>query len=100
VGKRDPRNPDTDAGNHLMLSAEQVAGARTPCKPGGEIRWHHSQPGKIKMADRKLKVKRPRLRHKTEGEVKIPAHENLRQDGGLQQHMLGALLRNLHARRR
>lgn len=82
----------------LVLSAEQIAGARTPGKRSGEIRWHGSQPGKIKMADREVKVKRPRLRHKTEGEVKIPAYEKLRQDRGLQQHMLGTLLRGVSTR--
>jgi putative transposase len=82
----------------FILSAEQIAGTRTPGKPSGEIRWHGSQPGRIKMADREVKVKRPRLRHKTNGEVKIPAYEKLRQDRGLQQHMLGALLRGVSTR--
>jgi putative transposase len=82
----------------FVLSAEQIAGQRTPGKASGEICWHGSQPGKIKLADRKLKVKRPRLRHKREGEVKIPAYEKLRQDRGLQQHMLGALLRGVSTR--
>lgn len=82
----------------FILSAEQIAGTRTPGKSSGEIRWHGSQPGKIKMADREVKVKRPRLRHKTDGEVKIPAYEKLRQDRGLQQHMLGALLRGVSTR--
>jgi len=45
-----------------------------------------------------LKVKRPRLRHKMEGEVKIPAYERLRQDRGLGQHLLGALLRGISTR--
>ena len=27
----------------LVLSAEQLAGVRTPGKPSGEIRWHGSQ---------------------------------------------------------
>ena len=38
----------------LALSAEQVAGPRTPGKASGEIRWYGSQPGKIKMADREV----------------------------------------------
>ena len=83
----------------LKVSAEQIAGQRTPGKPRGEIRWHGSQPGKINLADRELKVKRPRLRHKREGEVKIPAYERLRQDRGLQQHMLGALMRGISTRK-
>ena len=82
----------------LLLSAEQVAGARTPGKASGDIRHHGSQPGCVQLADRKVKVKRPRLRHKTEGEVKVPAYEALRQDRGLGQHMLGALLRGVSTR--
>jgi hypothetical protein len=50
------------------------------------------------LADRKVKVKRPRLRHKSEGEVKIPAYEMLRQDRGLGQHVFGALIRGVSTR--
>ncbi|MGH9739778.1 MAG: IS256 family transposase [Candidatus Acidiferrales bacterium] len=82
----------------LVLSAEQVAGPRTPGKASGDIRYHGSQSGPVQLADRKLHVKRPRLRHKTEGEVKIPAYERLRQDRGLGQHLLGALLRGISTR--
>jgi len=82
----------------LILSAEQVAGPRTPGKASGEVLYHGSQPGRVQLADRQLRVKRPRLRHKTEGEVKIPAYERLRQDRGLGQHLLGALLRGISTR--
>jgi putative transposase len=82
----------------LLLSAEQVAGPRTPGKASGDIRHHGTQPGCVPLADRKLRVKRPRLRHKTEGEVKIPAYEALREDSELGQHMLGALLRGVSTR--
>jgi putative transposase len=82
----------------LVLSAEQVAGPRTPGKSSGEIRYHGSQSGRVQLADRKLQVKRPRLRHKTEGEVKVPAYEMLRQDRGLGRHLLGALLRGISTR--
>jgi len=82
----------------LKLSAEQVAGARTPGKASGDIRWYGSQPGKIKLADRKVKVKRPRLRPKTDGEVEVPAYEALQQDRGLSERMLGALLRGVSTR--
>ena len=57
----------------LTLSAQEVAGARTPGKATGDIRWHGSQPGRVMLADRQVKVKRPRLRHKREGEVAVPA---------------------------
>jgi putative transposase len=82
----------------LVLSAEQVAGPRTPGKASGDIRYHGSQPGRVQLADRKLKLKRPRLRHRTEGEVKVPAYEMLRKDRGVGQHMLGALLRGISTR--
>jgi transposase-like protein len=82
----------------LILSAEQVGGPRTPGKASGDIRYHGSQSGRVQLADRKVKVKRPRLRHKTKGEVKIPAYEKMRQDQGLGQHMLGALLRGISTR--
>jgi transposase-like protein len=82
----------------LILSAEQVGAPRTPGKASGDVRYHGSQSGRVQLADRKVKVKRPRLRHKTEGEVKIPAYEKLRKDRGLGQHMLGALLRGISTR--
>ena len=40
----------------LVLSAEQVAGARTPGKAKGDIRYHGSQAGCVHLADRKMKV--------------------------------------------
>ena len=36
----------------LKLSAEEVAGPRTPGKASGDVRWHGSQPGRVKLADR------------------------------------------------
>jgi putative transposase len=82
----------------LALSAEQVAGPRTPGKPSGEIRHYGSQRGRVQLADRKVRVKRPRLRHKTEGEVPIPAYEALRKNQALSQYMLGALMRGISTR--
>jgi putative transposase len=82
----------------LSLSAEQVAGPRTPGKASGEIRHYGSQQGRVQLADRKVRVKRPRLRHKTEGEVPIPAYEALRKNQALSQYMLGALLRGISTR--
>lgn len=82
----------------LVLSAEQVAGPRQPGKSRGEIRHYGSQPGRIRLADRKVKLKRPRLRHKTKGEVEVPAYAALQRDRGLSQYVLGALLRGLSTR--
>lgn len=79
----------------LRLSAEEVAGPRTPGKASGEIRWYGSQEGRVMLADRQLQVHRPRLRHKQEGEVKVPAYEALKDNSHTAQRMLGALLRGV-----
>jgi putative transposase len=75
----------------LTVSAEPVASARTPGKVSGGVRWHGRQPGQVSLADRKMQVKRPRLRHKQAGEVKVPAYEALRADRELSEVVLGAL---------
>lgn len=82
----------------LVLSAEQIAGPKTPGKASGDIRWHGAQPGHVQLADRKVRVERPRLRHKTDGEVKVPAYEALRNDARTAQHMLNALMRGVSTR--
>jgi putative transposase len=82
----------------LTLSAEHVAGEQTPGKISGDIRWHGSQNGRVALADRQLKVKRPRLRHRQEGEVKVPAYEALQENGATAQRMMGALLRGVSTR--
>jgi transposase-like protein len=82
----------------LTLSAEQVAGPRTPGKTSGEILWHGSQPGRVKLAERQLKVKRPRLRHREQGEVSVPAYEALQNNPATAHKMLGALLRGVSTR--
>lgn len=82
----------------LVLSAEQIAGPRTPGKNSGEIRWHGSQPGVVALADRQVKVQRPRLRHKTKGEVAVPAYQSMRKDKNLGKQMLGARMRGVSTR--
>jgi len=82
----------------LRTVMPSVAGPRRPGKVHGEVRHYGFQPGRIRLADRKVKLKRPRLRHKTKGEVEVPAYEALRKDRGLSQHLLGALLRGLSTR--
>jgi putative transposase len=82
----------------LSLSAEQVAGPRTPGKSSGDIRWHGSQNGRVSLADRQIKVKRPRLRHKGGGEVSVPAYESLQGNDATAQRMMGALLRGVSTR--
>jgi len=82
----------------LRLSAEQVAGGRTPGKTKSEIRLHESQPGCVKLADRNLPVKRPRLRRKQGGEAPVPAYEAMRKNPAQAAQMLGTILHGVSTR--
>jgi putative transposase len=82
----------------LNLSAEEIAGPRTPGKSSGEIRWHGWQKGRVSLADRQIRIKRPRLRHKQDGEVSVPAYDSLQDNGATAQRMMGALLRGVSTR--
>lgn len=82
----------------LTLSAEQVAGAKTPGKASGEVRWHGRQRGRVRLADRQLQLQRPRLRRKSGGEVAVPAYEALRESQETGAEMFEALLRGVSTR--
>lgn len=85
----------------LQLSAEQIAGARTPGRSRGEIRWHGSQAGRVSLEDRQVRVRRPRLRSKGKrsgGEVEIPAYQALQRNPAMGGRMFGALLRGVSTR--
>jgi len=85
----------------LRLSAEGIAGPPHPGKKGGVIGWHGREQGTICLKERKVRVKRPRLRKKGEkegGEVPVPAYEAMRADGKLGSRMLEILLRGVSTR--
>lgn len=82
----------------LGLSAEQIAGPRTPGKASGEVRWHGSQAGRVKLRDRQMQVTKPRLRRKGAGEVKVGAYEALRTNPETAERMLGAMLAGVSTR--
>jgi transposase-like protein len=85
----------------LRLSAEGVAGPPHPGKKGGASGWHGRERGTVCLKERKLRVERPRLRKKgegEEGEVTIPAYEAMRREEGLGSRMLEILLRGVSTR--
>ncbi len=85
----------------LRLSAEGVADPPHPGKKGGAVGWHGSEAGTVALAERKLRVRRPRLRKKRlgqDGEVPVPAYEAMQQDGRLGGRMLEILLRGVSTR--
>ena len=85
----------------LQLSAQQVAGPKRPGKAGGAVGWHGRQQGRVSLSERKLRVRKPRLRRKkvrSGGEVEVPAYEAMQQDGRLGERMLDILMRGVSTR--
>jgi transposase-like protein len=93
----------------LQLSAEQVAGPRHQGKADAnrDVQWHGSQGGRVTLAERHQKVRKPRLRRKAGargpsdpgGEVPIPAYEAMRAGGErLSDRILEILLRGVSTR--
>jgi len=86
----------------LQLSAQEVAGPKQQGKRGNPraVRHHGLQDGIVELDDRKLKVKRPRLRKCVDAkdvEVSIPAYEAMR-SGALGRRMLQILLDGVSTR--
>jgi len=81
----------------LELSAEQVAGPRTPGQRRRELLWHGRQAGRVCLKERKRVETKPRLREKGGSEVAIPASEAM-QENGMSQRMLDVLMRGVSTR--
>ncbi len=85
----------------LQLSAEQIAGPRTPGRSSGEIRWYGNQAGRVSLADGQLSVRKPRLRRREKGrggEVGVPAYQALQKNPAMGARMFAALLRGVSTR--
>lgn len=61
----------------LIISAQEVAGAKHPGRNGAQVRWHGTQKGRVALAERKLAVERPRLRSKDGCEAAVPSYARL-----------------------
>jgi len=88
----------------LKMSAEEVAGPRQQGKASDRPHyWHGTQPGRVALAERQVRVDKPRLRKRQpaageQAEVEIPAYEALRKDHRLADRMLGILMRGVSTR--
>lgn len=85
----------------LTLSAQEVAGPKHPGKAAGEISWYGRQQTTIPLAERKLRVEKPRLRRKGSGqdkEVAIPAYEAMLGNSRLGRRILEILLHGISTR--
>ena len=88
----------------LSLSAQELAGPKHPGKrAGGNIGWHGEQPGVVPLAERKLRISKPRLRRKGKHpgkstEVEIPAYAAMRTHSRIGGRMLDILMRGVSTR--
>ncbi len=85
----------------LTLSAQEVAGPKHPGKAAGEVTWYGRQHATIPLAERKLRVEKPRLRRKGTGldkEVAVPAYEAMLDNSRLGRRMLEILLHGVSTR--
>ena len=86
----------------LTLSARELAGPKHPGKRAvGSIGWHGQQNGVVNLAERKLRISKPRLRRKGKGkssEVEIPAYAAMRTHSRIGGRMLDILMRGVSTR--
>jgi putative transposase len=82
----------------LLLSAQEVAGAKHQGKRTGDIGWYGKQTGVIPLGRQKVRVTKPRLRHKSKGEINIPAYEAMLTNSVLGQRLVAMLMRGISTR--
>ena len=83
--------------------AREPAGPKHPGKAGSAIVWYVLQNGVVSLAERKLRISKPRLRRKGTGtgkscEVEIPAYAAMRTQSRLGGRMLDILMSGVAAR--
>ena len=89
----------------LVMSAERVAGPPQQGKQKAqeEVYWYGSQPGRIALSERQLRVVKPRLRKKKPrrgelAEVSVPAYEAMQKDARLANRMLSIVMGGVSTR--
>jgi putative transposase len=86
----------------LTLSAQEIAGPKHPGKKTGDITWYGQQSTTVPLSNRKLRVDKPRLRHKGKGankEVEIPAYEAILANSTLGRRILEILMNGISTRK-
>ncbi len=89
----------------LLMSAAQAAGPKQQGrKTDRQVVYHGSQPGRVALKERQLRVQKPGLRKKAPkpgepGEVEVPAYEAMQKDARLADRMLDILINGVSTRR-
>lgn len=86
----------------LQLSALEIAGPKQPGKAQDDIRWHGWQNGVVPLSERKVRVKKPRLRKKGKGsgkEVPVPAYVAMLENSRLGRRITDILMKGVSTRK-
>jgi transposase-like protein len=84
----------------LVLSAQELAGAKLRGRAEGDVLWHGTQRGQVTLAERKLQITHPRLRSKvTSKEVAVPAYERLTGDARMAARVRDILVSGVSTRK-
>jgi putative transposase len=83
----------------LVLSAQKLAGAKQRGRDGGPVLWHGAQRGVVTLAERQLRVQRPRLRDKAGHEVSVPAYQQLSGDATIGKRVRDIMVAGVSTRR-
>jgi putative transposase len=84
----------------LVLSAQELAGAKLRGRADGDVLWHGMQRGQVTLAERKLRITHPRLRSKaTSKEVAVPAYERLTGDSRMAARVRDILVAGVSTRK-
>jgi putative transposase len=83
----------------LVLSAQKLAGAKQRGRDGGPVLWHGAQRGVVTLAERQLRVQRPRLRDKAGHEVSVPAYQQLSGDAAIGKRVRDIMVAGVSTRR-
>lgn len=89
----------------LQMSAAHLAGPKQQGKrTDREVVYHGTQPGRVALKERQLRVDKPRLRKRRRadgesGEVEVPAYAALQKDARLADRMLEIMMAGVSTRR-
>jgi len=88
----------------LEMSAQGVAGPKQAGRVRGErdAVWYGRQSGLVYLSERKVRIERPRLRRRGQGEggeLKVPAYAAMRRPGPLADRMLEILMSGVSTRK-
>ena len=89
----------------LQMSASQLAGPKQQeRKTDRDVVYHGTQPGRVALKERQLRVNKPRLSKRRPGdagpgEVEVPAYATLQKEARLADRMLEIMMHGVSTRR-